>query len=73
MAELIGIYDGGFERDKRGRRVGVIHFRISTREGAPETLTAHCLPNFKDAVIKSLRRLAFVGREDGPSAGEDRT
>ena len=29
MAELIGIYDGGFERDKRGRRVGVIHFRIT--------------------------------------------
>lgn len=60
MAQLIGIYDGGYDKDERGRPVGVVHFRIVTREGVPETLTAHCLPNYKGAVIKNIKRLAFL-------------
>ncbi len=65
MAQLIGIYDDGFTKDARGRNVAAIRFRISTREGTPDDLIGHCLPVYKDAAIKALRRLAFKNRPDG--------
>ena len=59
MAELINIYDGGTTIDKRGHKVGIVIFRVSTNEGVPEDVIAHCLPNFRDSIIKNLKRLNF--------------
>lgn len=59
MSQLINIYDDGFTKDHKGRNVAAIRFRIVTGEGKPDDMIGHCLPVYKDAVIKSLRRLAF--------------
>ena len=58
MAEVLKIFDGGVINEK-GRHVGVIHFLISTDEGTPETLLRYCQPNYRDSIIKNLRRLAW--------------
>ena len=57
MSQLIGIFDDGFSKDHKGRNVAAIRFRIVTREGKPDDIIAHCLPAYKDAVVKNLRRL----------------
>jgi hypothetical protein len=59
MAELLDIQDGGVTIDKRGHKVGLVIFKISTNEAAPENLIAHCLPNYRDTIIKNLKRLNF--------------
>lgn len=58
MAQVLQIFDGGIVR-KKGKLVGVIHFLISTNEGSPEQLTGYCQPNFRDSIIKNLKRLAW--------------
>lgn len=60
MSQLIGIFDDGFTKDRKGRTVSSIRFRITTGEGKPDDIVGHCLPAYKDAVIKNLRRLAFL-------------
>jgi hypothetical protein len=58
MAEVLQILDGGIIKEK-GKPMGVIRFLISTNEGAPEQLTGYCLPNYRDSIIKSLKRLVW--------------
>lgn len=58
MSALIGIFDDGFTKDRKGRTVSSIRFKITDREGKPDAIIAYCLPAYKDAVIKNLRRLA---------------
>lgn len=58
MVELLQILDGGIVKEK-GKLVGVIRFLISTNEGAPEQLTGYCHPNYRDSIIKNLKRLAW--------------
>lgn len=64
MSQLIAIYDDGFTKDRKGRTVSAIRFRIVTGEGKPDDIQAHCLPAYKDAVIKNLRRLAFPNQQE---------
>jgi hypothetical protein len=64
VAEVLQILDGGIIKEK-GRRVGVIRFQISTNEGALEQLTGYCLPNYRDSIIKNLKRLAW--KKPGPA------
>lgn len=59
MSVLIGIFDDGYTKDRKGRTVSAIRFRIITGEGEPADIL---LPAYKDAVIKNLRRLAFQKR-----------
>lgn len=59
MSQLIGIFDDGFTKDGKGRVVSSIRFRITTGEGKPDDIVGHCLPVYKDTVVKNLRRLAF--------------
>jgi len=56
MSEVINIYDGGLQKIG-GHKVGVIIFNVTTGEGTPETLIGYCRPNYRDAIIKSLKRL----------------
>ena len=58
MSQLIGIHDGGFTKDHKGRKVAAIRFKIVTGEGKPEDVMAYCLPVYKTAVVKQLKRLA---------------
>jgi len=58
MSQLIGIYDGGFTKDRKGRKVAAIRFKIVTGEGKPDDVTAYCLPVYKVAVFTQLKRLA---------------
>ena len=57
MPEVINVYDGGIAKIKGGHTVGVVHLDIVTNEGTPERLTGYCRSNYRDAVIKNLRRL----------------
>ncbi len=57
--EILSIHDGGIVKDERGRLMGEIRFRVVTSEGKPEFLIANCQPNFRDSIIKNLRRLAW--------------
>jgi len=59
MAEIVNIYDGGVTKDSQGRTVGVICFQISINEGKPEELIGHCLPNYRDSIIKNLKSLVW--------------
>jgi len=70
MSQIIGIYDDGFTKDARGRNVAAIRFKIVTREGTPDDLVGHCLPAYKDAVVKSLRRLVF---QNDKKSSQDQT
>lgn len=65
MSQLIGIFDGGYTKDSKGRTVSAIHFKITTGEGKPDVITAHCMTAYKDTIIKNLRRLAF--QNDNPT------
>jgi hypothetical protein len=74
MAEIIGVYDGGIQKHQ-GHKVGVIVFKFVTNEGKPEEIVGYCNPNFRDSVIKNLKRLNFqkqkaeendAGRETAP-------
>lgn len=63
--EIINIYDGGIE-NVQGKSMGKIIFRISAKEGTSQDLIGYCLPNYRDSIIKNLRRLNFkVKREAG--------
>lgn len=64
--EIVRIRDGGVVKD-RGRMIGEIIFEVTTSEGKPETLVANCAPNYRDSIIKNLRRLAWR-RADKPSS-----
>ncbi|MEI7636370.1 MAG: hypothetical protein WCJ37_03640 [Syntrophus sp. (in: bacteria)] len=59
MSEVINVYDGRIAKTKGGHTVGVVHLDIVTNEGAPERLTGYCRSNYRDAVIKSLKRLSW--------------
>lgn len=64
MSQLIGIFDDGFTKDRKGRTVSSIRFRITTGEGKPDDIVGYCLPAYKDAVVKNLRRLAFQNQHE---------
>jgi len=59
MAEIVGIYDGGVIVDRHKKKVGVVIFKIVTNESAPEVMIGHCHPNYRDSIIKNLKRLAW--------------
>jgi len=59
MAEIIGIHDGGIAKDRYGHTVGIIVFMITTNESKPEILIGHCRPNYRDSIIKNLKRLTW--------------
>jgi len=58
MPQVLKIYDGGVQ-NQGGHTVGVIIFDIVTGEGKPEKLIGYCRPNYRDAVIKNLKRLVW--------------
>lgn len=63
MPEVIGVFDGGSTTiHHRGRpfNVGVIIFRTSVNESAPVDFIAHCRLNYKDSIIKNLKRLEWA-------------
>jgi hypothetical protein len=72
MAEIIDIRDGGIQ-SHRGHKVGVILFRLTTGEGKPETLTGYCNPNYRDSIIKSIKRLHFVKQPVEDDTGREAT
>lgn len=58
MGNLIAIYDGGI-RQHQGHKVGVIIFKIANNESTPEEIIGYCHPNFRNSIIKNLKRLNF--------------
>lgn len=56
MAELLNIFDGGIKK-VNGKSLGVVVFELSIREGAPEIMVGYCQPNFRESIIKNLKRL----------------
>jgi hypothetical protein len=58
MAELLQIRDGGIAKVK-GKSLGLIVFELSTREGALEIMVGYCQPNYRESIIKNLKRLAW--------------
>lgn len=69
MPEVTNIYDGGIQKIL-GRTLGVIHFDVTTNEGTPERLTGYCRPNYRDGIIKSLKRLAWNVPGSEPAHGD---
>jgi hypothetical protein len=74
MGNLIDIYDGGI-RNHQGHKVGVIIFKITKNVSTPEEIIGYCHPNFRDSIIKNLKRLNFqkvisdendTGRDSNP-------
>jgi len=59
MSQVLNIYDGGLCKIKGGHTVGVVIFDVTTGEGKPEKLIGYCRPNYRESVIKSLKRLAW--------------
>lgn len=57
--EILHIYDGGIVTDEKGRRMGEIRFEVTTSEGKPEILIGNCHPNYRDSIIKNLKRLVW--------------
>lgn len=66
MPQVLKISDGGIQKIQGGHTVGVVIFDIITGEGKPEKLTGFCRPNYRDAIIKNLKRLVWIG---APSKG----
>jgi len=62
MSEVIGVYDGGsaiIKHNGHPANVGVIHLRIAKGE-VLETITGYCRPNYKEGIIKYLKRIAWA-------------
>lgn len=63
MSQVLGVYDGGSTqiKDKSGQmmNVGVIVFRTSENESAPVDHVGYCRLNYKDSIIKSLKRIKW--------------
>jgi hypothetical protein len=66
MPEVIGVFDLGTETIKTShgpRTVGVISFRVSENESAPIDYIGHCRLNYKDSIIKNLKRIDWAKPE----------
>jgi hypothetical protein len=67
MANVLQIYDCGITQVKGNPR-GVILFKISTDTGAAEEMIAYCHVNYRDTIIKNLKRLSWQKPEQAPQA-----
>ncbi len=63
MPQVLNIYDGGLQAIQ-GHTVGVIIFKLVTGEGKPELMIGYCQPNYRDAIIKSLKRIHWNQNAD---------
>jgi hypothetical protein len=63
MSQVLGVIDGGATqiKDKSGQpvNVGVIVIRTSENESAPVDHVGYCRLNYKDSIIKSLKRIKW--------------
>ena len=77
MSEVIGIFDGGsavIQHKGQPLNVGVIIWRTSDCESKPVDYTGYCLLNYKESIIKNLKRIHWIKPEPhAPSAPEVET
>jgi len=59
MAKLMQITDDGC-RAIQGKRMTILKFWIQTNAKVNQEIEMCCLPNYKDAVLKALRRLISI-------------
>jgi hypothetical protein len=73
MPEIIGVFDGEtttIHHQGRPYNVGVIHLKITKGEAAPEIITGYCRLNYKEGIIKNLKRITWAKLEDPANAGQ---
>ena len=66
MPEILGVYDLGTATIKhKGHHVvvGAISIRTSENESAPVDYIGYCRLNYKDSIIKNLKRIVWAKPE----------
>jgi len=58
-SKVLNIFDGGIQKARNKRPLGIIIFNITTSEGKPENIIGYCHPNYRDSIIKTRSVLSF--------------
>lgn len=63
MPEVIGVFDGGFEKlffNGQTINAGVIIFRTQHNESEPVNHIGYCAPHIRDSIIKYLKKIQWA-------------
>jgi hypothetical protein len=74
MPEVIGVFDRGMASIKRNGgslNVGVISIRVSENESAPVDYIGYCRLNYKDSIIKNLKRIHWLKPSEPKAPGNE--